>query len=469
VLAGWVTSLLGFVAIARSPVKALHDFAILGALGLTGAFVCVVMVLPPLLMLSDQRAQVRSRIRLSALPAIKWLGRMRRSLILVSLLMLLASTPVLFRGGQPLPFESDVSVMHPRPNPAIETQAEVGRRFGISPDSLTVYLRADSPLDLLTLAHEVDERVNRLGARISGTYGLATLLPDPRTVRSRRHAIGAEDVQRIVSDLRSALSENGFALKPFEGYGQFLQTVLTQKNAPAVTDLVPYRRLAETVLPASSFAGKPPTEAISMIFINQSQNDAGAQELFITDLRHTLAGLPGSTVTGLSVAGYDAQRTVRRELPQFIVVAAALVALYLLIHFRSLIDALLALLPAIFGIAVGAALLRLAGQKLNMVNLVALPLLIGIDVDYGIFLVNLARARRVRGMDAHQLAQEIEPATYAVVICAVATILGYVSLLWTSVPAEQSLGVSAAIGIGACVAGVLFLLVPTLFSLSHRE
>lgn len=468
VLAGWATSLLGFLAIAHSPVKALHDFAILGALGLTGAFICVVMVLPPLLMLSDRRSTARSRIRFSTLSLLEWLGRKRRLWMSLSLLILCLSALLLVRGGQPLPFESNLAVMHPRPNPAMDAQAEIARRFGISSDSLTVYLKADSPLELVTLAYEVDERLRKLGGRISGTYGLPTLLPDPRLLRSRRHALSDDDVQRVMRDLRSALEENGFATKAFEGYEQFLQTLLTQKNPPTITDLVPYRRMAETVLPASAFAGKAPTEAISLIFVNNSSADSNTSDLLIEDAREALRGLPGAMITGLSVAGHGAQRTVRHELPRFILVAGALVVLYLIIHFRNPLDALLALLPAIFGIVVGAAILRLTGQKLNMVNLVAVPLLIGIDVDYGIFLVNLARIRRIRAVGVEKLAQIIEPSMHAVIICAVATILGYVSLLWTSIPAEQSLGIAAAAGIGACLAGVLFLLVPTLFSLSRR-
>ena len=142
--------------------------------------------------------------------------------------------------------------------------------------------------------------------------------------------------------------------------------------------------------------------------------------------------------------------------------------LYLAIHFRNLIDAILSLLPAIFGMLVAAAVLRLAGQKLNMINLVAVPLLIGIDVDYGIFLVTLSRFRDVQKQDAKALARRISPATHAVIVCATATLLGYISLIWTSVPAERSLGIAAAVGIAACLAGVVFLLVPILFSLARK-
>ena len=43
------------------------------------------------------------------------------------------------------------------------------------------------------------------------------------------------------------------------------------------------------------------------------------------------------------------------------------------------------------GVVPGSGGAGRAGREWNLINLVALPLLIGIDVDYGIYLVSLAR------------------------------------------------------------------------------
>ena len=151
-----------------------------------------------------------------------------------------------------------------------------------------------------------------------------------------------------------------------------------------------------------------------------------------------------------------------------IVVAVLARAIYLGIHFRSIADATLAMLPAAFGMLTAMALLRLMGEHLNMLNLVAVPLLIGIDVDYGIFLVNAARRTQVREMSRAELASRVQTSVHAVTVCAMATALGYISLASTSIPAERSLGIAAAMGVATCLAGVLFLLLPVLFSLSRR-
>ena len=466
VLAAWATSVVGFIAIGCSSVAALRQFSILGTLGLTGAFICAILVLPAILMLTDFRSAPiqHTRLRFGTQPLLRSLGRHRRIWIGVSVvLMLVALAAVVQSRGRILSFESDLTVMHPRPNAPIDAQYDVARAFGISPGSLAVYLQASNPTELVALSYQVQERLDSVAARsagITGTYGLATLLPNPRVAAARAGAFSKAEVDQIVARFNRDLDANGFDPPQFEGYAKFLRTLLRSKSPPTISDLVSYRRMAETALPASAFAGKEPSEAILLVFVKDSlDQDRDRHDRTIAAVKGPLSGLNGVTVTGMSVVAADAEQTVRHELPRLILAAILIVAAYLALHFRNLIDALLSLIPAIFGMLLAAALLKALGQKLNMINLVAVPLLIGIDVDYGIFLVTLSRQKKADRNDVPSWRQ-LDPAFHAVIICATATFLGYISLIWTSVPAEQSLGIFAAIGIATCLFGVVFLLAP---------
>jgi len=471
VLAAWATSAIGFIAIGCSTVQTLREFALLGTLGLTGAFLCAVIVLPAILILTDRRPTPapQSRLRFGIDRPLIALGRWRRASLGICAILAIGSALVIAKAhGDVLPLESDLTVMHPRPNPAIDAEYHVAQAFGISPSSLMVYLHADDPQRLIELAYDVDRRLKH-AAGVTGSVGLANLLPDPRSAPERSDQIATIDPERVVADFRHARDEAGFAPEAFEGYASFLHLLLTQRRAPDIADLLHYRRLAETILPASALANGQPHEAITLVFVRRPlDQDRASRDHAIATVRNALAGIDGVTVTGLGVIAHDAERTIHSELPRLILAAVLIVAIYLAIHFRNPIDALLSLLPAIFGMLLAAALLRLAGQKLNMINLVAVPLLIGIDVDYGIFLVTVSRFRRVREQTTGELVARISPATHAVIVCATATLLGYISLIWTSVPAERSLGIAAAVGIAACLAGVLFLLVPIFFSLVRR-
>ncbi|HEX4792900.1 MAG TPA: MMPL family transporter [Humisphaera sp.] len=529
--AAWLTSIIGFAAIGASSVKMLRDFSILGTLGLAGAFAAVVLLLPCLLTLIDRpRAPSTEPIfRTSFAPLLGFIARWRRVCVGISAALFLGAFVALFwTRGPLLLLESDLSVMHPRPNPALDAEKHLAERFGISPDSIIVHLQSDSPEHLVSLAHAAERRLRENGSTADvSCISLATLLPDPAIVPARLAAIGPALADRVVADYQRALSDAGFNAdsKPLQDYATFLRVLLTRTSVPTINDLIQYRGLAETMLPRSSLSGArqtsgelsspssgtpgegggggrveqgpsaqaaptlalprstggnepssnsrggsrdivPVTDSIMLVFPRGNQP---GQNLFVQHIRSALGGLGGATPTGLSVAGYDTQSTIRHDLPRLILLAVGAVGLYLALHFRSVTGALLAMLPTLFSLTILLAAARLAGQKLNMVNLIAIPLLIGIDVDYGVFLVSLARSAKDSRESIGQRINRLAPVCHAVTICALATIIGFGSLAWTSVPAVRSLGFAVAVGIGACLFAALFLVVPIFLRVPNND
>jgi predicted RND superfamily exporter protein len=549
----WATSIVGFLAIGASSVNALREFALLGTLGLTGAFLFKLVLLPMLLMLTDRRkigtesavppvpppaeagartagegtggtdiqtgvppvpspaeshtaskdtrgadlaprsrktvrsadpaecklqdsiapARIQSRFRFSLALLLDWIGRRPRFSIGVSIALFLAAAVVLaLHRSEILPLESDLTVMHPRPNSPLETQKLISEWFGMH-DWLIVHLRADSPEDLLSLAHRVEHRLGTQAAKeagVAGSFGLASLLPDPNVAAIRKAAMKPGEAQRIVADFRGVVDQSPFNpdAPEFRDYEKFLAALLT-RPPPGIDALLPYRRLAQMLLPHSAFGGAPVTEAITLVFVGPSLDQRPARDRAVDGIRAALAGEAGATLTGISVISHDSERTVRRDLPRLSLLAIVIVLVYLLAHFRNIAEAILSMLPTVFSLAVLLAAMRLAGQKVNMINLVAAPLLIGIDVDYGIFLVALARLNQARKLTRAALVTQIAPVCHAIAICAAATIIGYGTLMWTSVPAIQSLGFAMAVGIGACLFSVLFLLAPIFLSLPRES
>lgn len=519
--AAWATSIVGFLAIGASSVSALRDFSILGSLGLAGAFICAVALLPMLLMLSDawhgRLARVLRRtehgtsassfeshadraahfskasFRFSLIPLLRAIERRRRIVLAFACAIFLAAAGMLLaHPTQVLPLESDLTVMHPRPNAALAAQSRIARTMGMR-DVMLVYLHADSAADLLDLAHRVEGRLASAQAKaagVVGSFGLASLLPDPRVVARRAPTIGPQVADRVVADFRVAVagtSADGNAFvpdsKPIHDYEIFLHELLT-RPAPSLSALLAtrpdprtgrpelrYRELADVLLPRKTLEAQrastspPITEAITLAFIGGPTDERAARDRAVDGLRAALAGEKGAVVTGLGVIGHDTEQTVRHDLPRLCGLAVLVVLLYLLLHFRNLANAGLAIAPTVFSLVVLLAAMRLAGQKLNMLNLIAAPLLIGIDVDYGIFLVSLARVRPGPREEVDFVLARIAPVCHAVLICGLATMIGFGSLIWTSVPAVRSLGFAVAVGIAACLVCVFLQIVPLILML----
>jgi uncharacterized membrane protein YdfJ with MMPL/SSD domain len=321
----------------------------------------------------------------------------------------------------------------------------------------------------------VEQRLRSPQARaagITGTFGLATLLPDPAVAPARVAATGPALADRVVADFDAAVAQTLFEPTAYKPYAQFLRTLLTNTHPPNVAHLLRYRSLADNILPASALSpadASPPTEAITLVVLNEETERREARDAAVGAIRAALADLPGATLTGLSVLNHDTELAVRRDLPRLLLAAVTVAVMYLIVQFRNLADCLLAVLPAVFGLVCLLGFMRLTGQKLNMINLVAFPLLVGIDVDYGIFLVTAVRRRELRGMTPGQVIDRLHPASAAVLLCAAATTLGFGSLAFTSLPAVRSLGVAVAVGVVACVVGTFALTVPAMLLLSRTR
>ena len=504
--AAWFTSAVGFVAIAWSSVGTLRDFALLGSLGLMGAFASVTLLLPAVVTLWDTRRLARRdtpadralpfRFNIEGLLGV--IDRRRTLLIAASLgVLAIATVLAVTRPGGMLPLEENLHVMHPQPNPALAAQRKLVDRFGVDPvGGLMVHLTADSPQQLLALAHEVDRRLARPQVRaagVAGSLGLASLLPDPAVAERLRAAISPGEAEQVAKDFRAAIEDSLFDPAAYEPYANFLRFALTQQNVPTVASLVDYPAVARNFLPRATVEGTAPaTEAITLVFLGGTTDERSKREAVVNAARDALAGLTGVTLTGLPVISMDTETAIRQDLPRLMSISAVLVAAYLLVHYRSAGRALLALTPVLFSLVVLAGAARVLDLRLNLVNLVALPLLIGIDVDYGIYLVSLAEQRRQQkrrqaeeaataaggGTAAGEavpteaippLLNRIAASAQAVVVCATASGLGFGSLATVSVPAVQSLGIAVAVGVAACVVGAFGLLAPVLMVLDRRE
>ena len=460
-LAGCVTSLIGFVAIGFSSVRALRDFAIIGGLGLVATFIASLWVLPALLVLMDRKPAGSSITaqRLSIKPLIGFIERHARGcklsvLLIAAVLLVFACT-----GRSPFELESDLTILHPRPNPPLEAEDFVSKRMGFSPGSLLVHVRADTPEQHVALAHAVRRQLDSEAARqvgITGTLGIATLLPDPQTVANRRAEIGQAMADRVTADFDRAIEDSAFSAEAYAPYRKFLQTLLTDPPVPQPADLLPYHQIAGATLPRTT-GGVMPNESIIMVQLSDPLTMREPRAAATEAVQKLIKDIPGATLTGMAVLSQQTEVQIRRDLPRLMGFSILMVCVYLLIHFRSITHMFLSIVPLILSLIAWAAMMKITGMRLNMANIAALPLLMGINTDYGIFLVSHALHH-----EGQSLRTALTASAQAIVLCAITTFFGFGSLAYMSVPAIRSLGWSVAIGISTCVLASLFLLLPIL-------
>ena len=155
--------------------------------------------------------------------------------------------------------------------------------------------------------------------------------------------------------------------------------------------------------------------------------------------------LPAVTVLANQKWRSQVERLLRHDMLVLSSAAALLVILLVLIAFRGIRSSVAALAPVTSALASMVIYSWLAGAELNMMHLLMGIMVIGLSVDYGIFVVC-----------AHR--EHVTATTFlAVSVCAASSLIGFGVLAFAQHPALHSLGVTILCGIGAAWPTALFV------------
>ncbi len=154
-------------------------------------------------------------------------------------------------------------------------------------------------------------------------------------------------------------------------------------------------------------------------------------------------------VTQVSVAWLD--EAIPASIRAAFYILAAIVV-FLLASLRDLRTTLLAAAPLLLGMIWMLGLYPLAGQSLNFLNIVMIPLVIGMGIDYGI---HFTHRYQIEG----DIGRTYSTTGKAVWLCALTTMIGFGSLgLAAKFPSIASIGSILFFGIASCLAAALLVL-----------
>ncbi len=150
-----------------------------------------------------------------------------------------------------------------------------------------------------------------------------------------------------------------------------------------------------------------------------------------------LSGLelpPGAQAVSQRQFAVSLRQLLHRDFTRFLLGALSLVVLVLAVTLRRLTHVVLCLLPSITGVVVMLALMGLLGIRVNLFNIAAGVLVLGLSIDYGTFM--LYRCKECDGV-----------AERSVVTSALTTISSFGALALAHHPAMFSLGITVVLGL----------------------
>jgi predicted RND superfamily exporter protein len=349
-----------------------------------------------------------------------------------------------------VPFDAELTRLRPTASAAAAVQAEVEALFGGSATSAAALVEAPTLEAALQASERIAAQLDqyRTAHMITSVRTITGLLPSERTQRERLARFNALPRRRIAQDLRAALPRYGFVAGAFDPFFQEFERArdaIVRRGDPA---LQPFEELVERHVRSG--------ERSSIVATYIDVPGATTIDAVAVRLQHDLPGVD-FVVAARSLLEAELSRLLRRELIGFCLLSLMANLVLIWWNFRSVGVSLAILAPQGVVIVALLAFLAVTGSGIGPITLVVVPLILGIGVDYCVYV-----AERFRHGETPEAA--VRNGGRALVVSGLTTMAGFGFLGLSRYPALAHMGLFTAASLLLCVVGAVTVL-PALLGL----
>jgi predicted RND superfamily exporter protein len=514
VITGAVTTSVAFFTLMIADTKGIKEFGFCTGTGVLVTLAAVMLVLPALLATWAERRMKRKKpIKTSHDFSLlgdlaEWMGRRRAGVIVVSVL----ATALGMYAGTQLDWEWNWMELEPEGLRSVELQDEIIDAFKLSIslsmltaesveesralrktfkdrrvvgdvddvslwlsrpdfDESSIYIRdlkvalekgrqmeANGPsVDTEAGRARLAEELDRLWANIveiqalSFTGGQDRIVDKTTQLVSRREDRESGLLRQVADRFAAADDIHWESFERFsEDFAHAMRNQalrMAEGDAPVTLDMVPADIRAKYI--SDTVPG-----FLMQIFPKKNLYEREDLEIF-----QEVAARVHPKVTGLPQMFLKMNLETIREGKLAFFAAIGVILLVLLLDFRRPLVAVLAFLPLISGLALMMGVMWLLSEKLNYLNLIAFPVIIGIGVDDGVHFF-----RRFIQEGKGGLGRAVTSVGRAMLMTSLTTMIGFGSLMLYLMRGMASLGLVLFVGVGTCLV-VTFTLLPALAKL----
>lgn len=419
-----VTTVIGYMGLALTPFPGLRQMAVFSALGLIFAWLTVVFWFPLLVRtgtLESTRVAQWWAISLERWPSL----RFDRSLLWAAGLFFAFAV----FGVTRLDIQDDIRLLQNPPKKLVDDQTQLSKLLDMPTPVQFYIVRGSTPEVVLQREELLKQRLDPLVEThiLSGYHALSNWVPSVRAQAARRNLIDRTLLNNNgpLEALAAQIGENGKWVAATRAHLLASSLPLTPDDVLQTPASEPWRHL---------WLGQVDNLWASVVALR------GLTRTGLPKLQHADIGLEG--VQWVDKVGEISDVLGRyRKTMGWVVLFSYLVVYGLLFpRYRSATWRVLA--PTALASIATLALLGMAGQPLQLFHVLALMLLLGVGVDYGIFL--------------HEHLSRRDPVAWlAVGLSASSTLLSFGLLSLSKTPALQAFGLTMLIGTAA-----VWLIVP---------
>jgi uncharacterized protein len=266
---------------------------------------------------------------------------------------------------------------------------------------------------------------------------LAPVLPSAQQQQENRRRWvafwGGGRAERLAADLSRESAALGFAS---DAFAPFIASLKNPSPDAATVDGLKAAGMGELV--DSMIVRSPGVVRVLTLIPDAPQ--------VVTALSQDLKALPGVHVVSQTLFGDNLGRAIDRDFTRYMTLTSILVFALVVLLFRRPKRIMLVLVPVATGLVCMLGIMGMLGLEFNIFNIAATILIIGLCVDYGIFMI----CKLTEGSN--------HAANRAVLVSGLTTLAGLGSLAVASHPSMHSIGITVLLGIGTGIPTALFVI-----------
>lgn len=401
---GLITSLIGYLGMLIAPFPGLQQLSLFSAIGLTAAYFTVVCWYPVLASKPSKHHVIPVQRALS-----QWLLVWQQPLIRLVLPLSLLIAAVF--GVTQAKYDDDIRQLQALPQALQQQEREIKAITGVGGSQQLLLVRAKTEEALLQKLERVSDKLEQSGD-FGGFQSISRYVPSQKT---------QQENYQLVTDL-------------YKQQADAYQKVIQQKQA--LSALQPYQALT-----IEGFLASPISETVGFLWLGHIDDVFASVITFNQEVDSaTLSEFAkNNDATYLNKAEEISTlfAQYRQRITELLLMAYGAIFLLLLPRYKVKQAFLIVLPPFIAGCA-GLAVTVLTGVPLNLFNLLALMLILGIGIDYTLFFAE----QNKQGDDSHK-----ESTLLAISLSALTTILSFGLLALSETQAIHSFGITVLTGI----------------------
>jgi len=360
------------------------------------------------------------------------------SAVVFSAVFLIAAVP-----WRPLHFDTSTRSLEPRDIPAAKTLARIMEIFPATFEPVMVLVPGTAGRGMLPGLDRVLEDLKSRGL-ISKFSSPSPLSLDPSLVERNIAKVRALDMEEVQRSLASAEESSGLRPGALDSGMRILQGLKSPEPLQArLSASSPWWFVLDRML--------APGSGDVIYYLQLPENTDSAARRVIEEAVHRAA--PGAFVTGWSQMLQSLVPWATRELLFFGGIVVAVILVLLLFIYRESRAFFLHITALFLAMCGTVATLKLADRPVNLLNVLAFPLILAVGVDYGVHLLLAIR-------EPEKISKTLPEVMKPVLISALTTITGFGALTLARNPALNGLGFVCATGVAWCLATSFLVIVP---------